>query len=101
MEYVLYFLAGNFAFNAIPHIVSGVIGNKHMTPFGKESSAIVNVVWGFANIAIAVVILNFTQAGIQPPPSGDYVIALLAGGFVMSLMAAKLFSNPNAKMPWW
>jgi len=23
------------------------------------------------------------------------------GGFVMSLMAAKLFSNPNAKMPWW
>lgn len=23
------------------------------------------------------------------------------GGLVMSLMDASLFSNPNAKMPWW
>lgn len=101
MEYVLYFLAGMFAFNSLPHLISGIIGNKHMTPFGKETSAIVNVLWGFINIAIAVVILNFTVAGIQPPPRGDYVIAVLVGGLVMSLMDANLFSNPNAKMPWW
>jgi len=25
----------------------------------------------------------------------------LIGGLIMSLMDANLFSNPNAKMPWW
>ena len=100
-DLVLYFLAGMFAFNSFPHLISGIIGNKHMTPFGKESSAVLNVLWGFLNIAIAVFILSFTKAGIQPPPAPEYVIAVLVGGLVMALIDASMFSNPNAKMPWW
>ena len=101
LDLVLYFFAGMFVFNALPHLVTGVVGNKHMTPFGKDSSAVINVLWGFLNIAIVVLVLSFTSAGIQPPPLPEFIISVLVGGLVMSLMNANLFSNPNAKMPWW
>lgn len=100
-EYLLYFLAGMFAFNSLPHLMTGIAGNKHMTPFGKESSAVLNVLWGFLNAAIAVFILNLTNAGIRFPSAMDTVAAFLVGGLILSLVAANLFSNPNAKMPWW
>ena len=100
-DLVLYFFVGMFLFNALPHLISGVIGNKHMTPISKDSSAVLNVLWGFFNIAVAVLFLGFTRAGIQPPPVPQYVIAVLLGVFVLSLIAASMFSNPNAKMPWW
>jgi hypothetical protein len=101
MDLVLYFLAGTFVFNSIPHIASGVIGNKHMTPFGKDSSAFLNVLWGFLNLYGGVLLLNFTSSGIKLPNDNPSMAAFLVGGLVMSLMAASLFSNPNAKMPWW
>lgn len=101
MDLFLYFLAGMFAFNAIPHVVSGVIGNRHMTPFGKESTAIVNVLWGFSNVAVAAFLLSLTTEGLRPPQSSEAIIAYLVGGFALSLTAAWMFSNPNARMPWW
>jgi uncharacterized sodium:solute symporter family permease YidK len=101
MELILYLLAGMFAFNSLPHIVSGVMGQKHMTPLAKDSSAIVNVVWGFVNLAIAAIILNLTPNGIHLPATVAGFVAFAVGGLVMSLMAANMFSNPNAKMPWW
>lgn len=101
MDIVWYFLAGNFVFNSIPHIVSGVIGNKHMTPFGKDSSALLNVLWGFLNLYAGILLLNLTASGIKFPNDNPNVAAFLVGGLVMSVMAANLFSNPNAKMPWW
>ena len=100
-ELVIYFFGGMFAFNSMPHLVTGIAGNKHMTPFGKDSSAMLNVLWGFLNISISVLLLNFTQSGIRFPSSMDTVAAFLIGGLIMSLMDANLFSNPNAKMPWW
>jgi hypothetical protein len=100
METVYYFLVGMFAFNSLPHLISGIMGKTHMTPISRDSSAIVNVVWGYVNIAGALVLLKLTPNGIQPPPEFG-VITILFGGFVMSLSAAWLFSNPNARMPWW
>src|ERR1700739_2006331 len=55
--YVAWFFAVPFLANAIPHIVQGICGNRFQTPFASspsigESSAIVNVIWGFANVAI-------------------------------------------------
>src|ERR1700720_1720054 len=52
-----WFFAGAFLTNAIPHVVQGICGNRFQTPFASprgvgESSAVVNVVWGFANLAI-------------------------------------------------
>ena len=73
MEYVVYILAGMFAFNSIPHLVSGISGKKHMTPLGKDSSATLNVLWGFLNMAVSILLLNFTQSGIRFPSAMDTV----------------------------
>lgn len=72
-----------------------------MTPFGKDSSAIVNVLWGFANIVVALVLLRLASGMLLIPADQTNRLAFLAGGLVMSLMDANMFSNPNAKMPWW
>lgn len=53
MSYILFFLFGLFAANGVPHFVKGMTGEKHMTPFGKPSSAQVNVIWGIVNFYIA------------------------------------------------
>ena len=100
-DLVWYLLSGMFAFNSLPHLISGIIGNKHMTPFGKDSSAVLNVGWGFLNLAFAVLILSLASGEIRPPSSPEGIGAFLVGGLVLSLMAASMFSNPNAKMPWW
>lgn len=50
-----YFLGGAFLANAIPHLVSGMLGRPFQSPFAKPpgegfSSATVNALWGFANL---------------------------------------------------
>ena len=55
--YVYSFLAGVLGANGVPHFVKGVLGEKHMTPFGRPSSALVNVVWGWVNFVVAALLL--------------------------------------------
>ncbi len=47
-------LVGSFAVNAVPHLANGLAGNMFRTPFGAESSATVNLLWGLANLGFAV-----------------------------------------------
>ncbi len=101
IDLVWYFLSGMFAFNSLPHLISGVIGNKHMTPFGKDSSAVLNVGWGFLNLSVSVLVLSLVTGNLQLPSFPQGIAAFLVGGLVLSLMAANMFSNPNYKMPWW
>ena len=101
MELVFAFLAGAFLTNSIPHIVSGIQGNKHMTPLAKDSSAIVNIVWGFVNLLAGAFVLNMSGGSINQVLSFDnFSVSFLVGGFVIALTAAWLFSNPNARFPW-
>jgi len=101
MNLVLAFLAGAFITNSIPHIVSGIIGNKHMTPFAKESSALVNIGWGYVNFVLGAFIFSLSERSLVSVLSFDnYSIAFLLGSFFMAIASAFLFSNPNAKFPW-
>lgn len=86
------FFAGMFLFNSLPHLVKGITGQSHMTPFKRVSSPTVNIVWAFANLAVSVVFL-IVSGGFDP-------WAFLLGGFIMSLADAKLFENPGARFPW-
>jgi hypothetical protein len=57
MAYLLLFFAGVLLLNALPHLVSGLMGQPFPTPFAKprgvgESSPVTNFLWGFANAAI-------------------------------------------------
>ncbi|RLA47027.1 MAG: hypothetical protein DRR42_17875 [Gammaproteobacteria bacterium] len=76
--YAAHFFAAFFLVNGIPHFVQGVSGSPFQSPFARppgvgESSAIVNVLWGFTNFVIGYVLLfNF----------GDFVIGLNADTLV-------------------
>ena len=53
---VSYFFGGAFLANAIPHLVSGMMGRAFQSPFATPpgqglSSSTVNVLWGAANVA--------------------------------------------------
>jgi hypothetical protein len=61
--YLLEFVAGMLITNAIPHWVFGLTGTPFQSPFAKpsgigESSPLVNVYWGFANLAGGLALLH-------------------------------------------
>lgn len=60
--FLLQFVAGLFLANGVPHFVQGICGHRFQTPFASppgigESSAIVNVLWGFLNLAVGFALL--------------------------------------------
>jgi len=60
--YLLQFVSGLFIANGVPHFVQGVSGHWFQSPFATprgvgESSPLVNVLWGFANLAIGFALL--------------------------------------------
>jgi len=59
--YVYSFLAGVLGANGIPHFVKGITGQKHQTPFGRPSSAMVNVVWGWVNFVVAGLLIYWAN----------------------------------------
>jgi hypothetical protein len=101
MELILGFLSGAFFINSVPHLVTGINGKTHMTPFSKNSSAIVNIIWAFVNIIIGVWILNYSSHQIIDVFSmSNFAWSFWIGGLVMALAAAWLFGNKNARFPW-
>lgn len=106
MQLLWYFLAGFTAFNAIPHLVKGITGQKHMTPFAKVSSPVMNVCWAFANVIMALFFFGLASGGgmlVLPWNAyleGMNLIAVLAGGFACAAYLANFWSNPKARLPW-
>jgi hypothetical protein len=92
--YLLQFVAGLFLANGVPHFVQGITGHWFQSPFASppsvgESSAIVNVLWGFLNLVIGFWLL-FAFA-----PKGAEVIVEWAfvalGALLMALFCARHF----------
>jgi hypothetical protein len=69
--YLLQFISGLLLANGTPHFVQGVCGHWFQTPFATprgvgESSPVVNVLWGFANLAIGFALLwSFSPKGAE------------------------------------
>jgi hypothetical protein len=60
--YLLQFIAGMFLANGVPHFVQGISGNAFQSPFASppgvgESSPVINVLWGFFNLAVGFALL--------------------------------------------
>jgi hypothetical protein len=101
--YVAWFFAGAFVVNTIPHIVQGVCGNRFQTPFASprgvgESSAVLNVIWGFINLAIGSVLLHAFLPERWPPPWTLYIAALI-GALAMALYLASYFGRVRNAAP--
>lgn len=94
-----YLFGGAFASNAVPHFVSGVLGQPFPSPFARPpgrglSSPPVNVLWGFANFVVAYLLIAFV--GRFDPRAADQLIALGAGVLSIGLLSARLFQRPPA-----
>jgi len=100
--YLTHFFAGAFFANGVPHFVQGICGNKFQTPFASprgvgESSAIVNVLWGFFNFVVAAVLLRYFFVGPPRPPGIAVAVAL--GILVMALWLASHFGKVRKSAP--
>ncbi len=100
--YLAHFFAGAFFANGVPHFVQGICGNKFQTPFASprgvgESSAIVNVVWGFFNFLIAAALMRTFFAAL-PRPLGLAVASAL-GVLLMALFLANQFGKVRNSAP--
>jgi hypothetical protein len=91
-----YLFGGAFAANAVPHFVSGMMGQPFQSPFAKPpgeglSSSTVNVLWGFANFAIAYLLI--ARVGDFDPRALDQIGALAVGVLIIGVMSARLFGR--------
>ncbi len=91
-------IGGTFLANAIPHFVSGLMGRKFPTPFAKPpgkglSSALVNLIWGWANLVWGYLFIN----GFGPfdLSNGKDAGLLGLGVLVGSLVCAISFGRLN------
>ena len=88
--------------NGIPHFIKGITGQTHMTPFKRVSSAVLNVVWGFVNFAVGLILLTQRVGGTSGGalPTGTDRWIFLVGATLTALYLASFWSNPNARFPW-
>jgi hypothetical protein len=83
---VRYFLAGVLLTNSMPHFAISLTGRRNMTPFGPNSSAEVNLLWGVLNLLSGLFLIRSTDRKTQADPSAhQWLMALLAGGLFWSV----------------
>jgi hypothetical protein len=95
-HYVSYFFGGTFLANAVPHLVSGLMGRPFQSPFAKPpgkglSSSTVNVLWGFFNLVVGYVLV--CRVGSFDLRSTVDVAVLGLGVLSMSLMLGRNFGE--------
>jgi hypothetical protein len=106
MSLLWYFLAGFFAFNGIPHLVKGITGQSHMTPFKRVSSPVVNVLYSLFNFLVSLFLLGLASGngGLTLPWDANLVglgfWAFLLGAVIAAVWLASFWSNPKARLPW-
>jgi hypothetical protein len=95
-HYVSYFFGGAFLANAIPHFVSGAMGQPFQSPFAKPpgeglSSSTVNVLWGAFNFVVAYFLLY--QVGVFDLRSPIHAGVAGLGALLLSVVIARRFGR--------
>jgi hypothetical protein len=93
--YLAYFGGGAFLANAIPHVVSGVMGRPFQSPFATApgeglSSSTVNVLWGF-NLVVGYLLV--CHVGAFDWRATDDATALGLGALLMGVIMARMFGR--------
>ena len=95
MNYVTLVFSGVFLCNCIPHLNAGLQGVPFPTPFATprgvgESSPLLNVIWGFFNLAVGLLLLERHPTTLEP---GWGMLALFAGGLAIGIYLATHFGK--------
>ncbi len=98
LYFLSWFFGGAFLANAIPHLVSGLMGRPFQSPFARPpgeglSSSTVNVLWGFLNLVVAYILV--CRVGDFDLRDTADVLALGLGVLALSLFAARHFGRFN------
>jgi hypothetical protein len=98
LHLVSYFFGGVVLANAVPHLVSGMMGRPFQSPFAKPpgqgfSSSTVNVLWGFFNAIVGYLLV--VRVGRFELRSTTNVLALGVGVLLISLQMARHFGKFN------
>jgi hypothetical protein len=93
---VAYVFGGVFLANAVPHLVMGMCGRPMQSPFATPpgqglSSALVNVLWGMANLVAGYFLV--CQVGCFDLRKARCALPLGAGFLAMALMLARSFGK--------
>jgi len=96
ITYVSYFFGGIFLANAIPHSVSGMMGQAFQSPFAKPpgkglSSSTVNVLWGDFNLAIGYLLIF--HVGSFDIHNVVQVLSAGIGALLISVISARTFGK--------
>jgi drug/metabolite transporter superfamily protein YnfA len=89
-----YFFTGAVLVNGVPHFVKGITGARHMSPFGRDSSAVVNVLWGAANFVVGALLLRWIDSATEAAAILR-IVALALGGVFVAVMLAWYWSRPG------
>jgi len=100
--FLLQFVAGFLVANGVPHFVHGISGAPFQTPFAKppgagESSPLVNVLWGFFNLALGLALLGIFAPNGAEEIAGWLLIGL--GALLAGVSLALHFGRVRAKKP--
>lgn len=87
---VVGFIVGALAANGVPHFVKGITGQRHATPFGKPGSATENVVWGWLNLAAAVIVWHFAPMHVHPRAA---FVGVASGALFVGLLLADTWTK--------
>jgi hypothetical protein len=95
---ISYFIGGAFLANAIPHLVSGMMGRPFQSPFATPpgqglSSSTVNALWGACNVAAGYWLI--CQVGAFDLRSLAHVLVAGTGALLVAAGSARSFGRFN------
>lgn len=98
MHLIAQFFAGAFLCNAVPHLCAGLQGQPFPSPFARpsgigDSSPTVNVLWGFFNLLVGLVLLAFSPVAVGPYAGFG---ALFLGALLMGILTSRHFGKVQA-----
>ena len=102
LHFISWFFGGAFLANAVPHLVSGMMGRPFPSPFAKPpgrglSSPPINVLWGFFNLVVAYFLLCHVGA-FDMRITAD-AAALGLGALALGLLHGRQFGRLNGGAP--
>jgi len=98
IDLVSYFFGGAFLANAVPHLVSGMMGRAFQSPFAKPpgqgfSSSTVNALWGFFNLVVGyLLVCRVGDFELRDTPDAA---ALGLGILLLAVTTARRFGRFN------